>query len=103
VLIGRSNEQATAILRKIHALFVRIDNPMLREASALCRDHLMRVECDACAEDHLSTRLQHLCEAVGSEINDRRCRMDADRRFGSQFLFRRSAMVIRAFSRTCSR
>jgi UDPglucose 6-dehydrogenase len=87
VVIGSSSEQATAILREIHAPFVRTDNPILvmHPRSA----ELTKYASNAMLALRISfiNQMANLCEAVGAEINDVRRGMGADRRIGSQFLF----------------
>lgn len=87
VVIGSTSEQATAILREIHAAFVRTDNPILvmdpRSAE------LTKYASNAMLALRISfiNQMANLCEAVGAEINDVRRGMGSDRRIGSQFLF----------------
>src|SRR6202011_3750697 len=87
VVIGSSSEQATAILREIHAPFVRTDNPILvmHPRSA----ELTKYASNAMLALRISfiNQMANLCEAVGAEINDGRRGMGADKRIGSQFLF----------------
>jgi UDPglucose 6-dehydrogenase len=87
VIIGSSSEQATAILREIHAPFVRTDNPILvmHPRSA----ELTKYGSNAMLALRISfiNQMANLCEAVGAEINEVRRGMGADRRIGSQFLF----------------
>jgi UDPglucose 6-dehydrogenase len=87
VVIGSSSEQATAILREIHAPFVRTDNPILimHPSSA----ELTKYASNAMLALRISfiNQMANLCEAVGAEINDVRRGMGSDRRIGSQFLF----------------
>jgi UDPglucose 6-dehydrogenase len=87
VVIGSSSEQATAILREIHAPFLRTDNPILvmHPRSA----ELTKYASNAMLALRISfiNQMANLCEAVGGEINDVRRGMGADRRIGSQFLF----------------
>jgi UDPglucose 6-dehydrogenase len=87
VVIGSSSEQATAILREIHAPFVRTDNPILvmHPRSA----ELTKYASNAMLALRISfiNQMANLCEAVGAEINDVRRGMGADKRIGSQFLF----------------
>jgi UDPglucose 6-dehydrogenase len=87
VVIGSASEQATAILREIHAPFVRTDNPILimHPRSA----ELTKYASNAMLALRISfiNQMANLCEAVGAEINDVRRGMGADRRIGSQFLF----------------
>ena len=87
VIIGSRSEQATAILREIHASFVRTDNPILvmHPRSA----ELTKYASNAMLAMRISfiNQMANLCEAVGAEINDVRRGMGSDRRIGSQFLF----------------
>jgi UDPglucose 6-dehydrogenase len=87
VVIGSSSEQTTAILREIHAPFLRTDNPILvmHPRSA----ELTKYASNAMLALRISfiNQMANLCEAVGAEINDVRRGMGADRRIGSQFLF----------------
>ncbi len=87
VVIGSSSDQATAILREIHAPFVRTDNPILvmHQRSA----ELTKYASNAILALRISfiNQMANLCEAVGAEINDVRRGMGADRRIGTQFLF----------------
>jgi UDPglucose 6-dehydrogenase len=87
VVIGSSSEKATAILREIHAPFVRTDNPILvmHPRSA----ELTKYAANAMLALRISfiNQMANLCEAVGAEINDVRRGMGADRRIGLQFLF----------------
>ncbi|MBV8844541.1 MAG: UDP-glucose/GDP-mannose dehydrogenase family protein, partial [Bryobacterales bacterium] len=87
VVIGSTSEQATAIMREIHAPFVRTDNPVLvmdpRSAE------LTKYASNAMLALRISfiNQMANLCETVGAEINDVRRGMGSDRRIGSQFLF----------------
>lgn len=87
VVIGSTSEQATAVLKEIHAAFVRTDNPILvmdpRSAE------LTKYASNAMLALRISfiNQMANLCEAVGAEINDVRRGMGSDRRIGSQFLF----------------
>ncbi len=87
VIIGSTSEQATAILREIHAPFMRTDNPILvmEPRSA----ELTKYASNAMLALRISfiNQMANLCEAVGAEINDVRRGMGADKRIGSQFLF----------------
>jgi UDPglucose 6-dehydrogenase len=87
VVIGSDSDQATVILREIHAAFVRTDNPILimHPRSA----ELTKYASNAMLALRISfiNQMANLCEAVGGEINDVRRGMGADRRIGSQFLF----------------
>jgi UDPglucose 6-dehydrogenase len=87
VVIGSSNEQAIAILREIHAPFVRTDNPIL--VMHPCSAELTKYASNAMLALRISfiNQMANLCEAVGAEINDVRRGMGTDRRIGSQFLF----------------
>ncbi len=70
VVIGSTSEQATAILREIHAPFVRTDNPIIvmdpRSAE------LTKYASNAMLALRISfiNQMANLCEAVGAEIND---------------------------------
>ncbi len=87
VVIGSNSEQATAILRELHAAFLRTDNPVIvmdpRSAE------LTKYASNAMLAMRISfiNEMANLCEAVGAEIADVRRGMGADRRIGSQFLF----------------
>lgn len=87
VIIGSRTEQATAILRELHATFTRTDNPILvmdpRSAE------LTKYACNAMLALRISfiNDIANLCEAVGAEINQVRRGMGSDRRIGTQFLF----------------
>ena len=87
VVLGSTSEQATAILREVHAPFVRTDNPILvmdpRSAE------LTKYASNAMLALRISfiNQMANLCEAVGAEINDVRRGMGTDKRIGSQFLF----------------
>ncbi|HZO83137.1 MAG TPA: UDP-glucose/GDP-mannose dehydrogenase family protein [Candidatus Binataceae bacterium] len=87
VVIGSTSEQATAILRELHAPFLRTDNPVIvmEPRSA----ELTKYACNAMLAMRVSfiNEMANLCEAVGAEINDVRRGMGSDRRIGSQFLF----------------
>jgi UDPglucose 6-dehydrogenase len=87
VVIGSTSEQAIAILRELHAPFLRTDNPVIvmdpRSAE------LTKYACNAMLAMRVSfiNEMANLCEAVGAEINEVRRGMGSDRRIGSQFLF----------------
>jgi UDPglucose 6-dehydrogenase len=87
VVLGCTSEQSTAILREIHAPFVRTDNPILvmdpRSAE------LTKYASNAMLALRISfiNQMANLCEAVGAEINEVRRGMGSDKRIGSQFLF----------------
>jgi UDPglucose 6-dehydrogenase len=87
VVIGSASEQATAILRELHAAFLRTDNPVIvmdpRSAE------LTKYASNAMLAMRISfiNEMANLCEAVGAEISDVRRGMGSDRRIGSQFLF----------------
>ncbi len=87
IVIGSNSEQATAILRELHAPFLRTDNPVvvMEPRSA----ELTKYASNAMLAMRVSfiNEMANLCEAVGAEINDVRRGMGADRRIGSQFLF----------------
>src|SRR5580700_978159 len=87
VVIGSASEQATAILRELHAAFLRTDSPVIvmdpRSAE------LTKYASNAMLAMRISfiNEMANLCEAVGAEISDVRRGMGSDRRIGSQFLF----------------
>ncbi|HVA39804.1 MAG TPA: UDP-glucose/GDP-mannose dehydrogenase family protein, partial [Candidatus Binataceae bacterium] len=87
VVVGSSSEQATAILRELHAPVLRTDNPFIvmdpRSAE------LTKYASNAMLAMRISfiNEMANLCEAVGAEISDVRRGMGSDRRIGSQFLF----------------
>jgi UDPglucose 6-dehydrogenase len=87
VVIGSTSDQATTILREVHAPFLRTDNPVLvmdpRSAE------LTKYASNAMLAIRISfiNQMANLCEAVGAEINDVRRGMGSDRRIGTQFLF----------------
>jgi UDPglucose 6-dehydrogenase len=87
IVIGSNSEQATAILRELHAPFLRTDNPVvvMEPRSA----ELTKYASNAMLAMRVSfiNEMANLCEAVGAEINDVRRGMGSDRRIGSQFLF----------------
>jgi len=87
VVIGSSSERAIAILRELHAPFVRTDNPVIvmDQRSA----ELTKYASNAMLAMRVSfiNEIANLCEAVGAEINSVRRGMGADRRIGFQFLF----------------
>lgn len=87
VVIGSTSEQATAILREVHAPFLRTDNPLLvmHPRSA----ELTKYASNAMLAIRISfiNQMANLCEAVGAEINDVRRGMGSDHRIGTQFLF----------------
>jgi UDPglucose 6-dehydrogenase len=87
IIIGSNSERATAILRELHAPFVRTDNPILvmdpRSAE------LAKYACNSMLALRISfiNEIANLCEVAGAEINDVRRGLGTDRRIGSQFLF----------------
>jgi UDPglucose 6-dehydrogenase len=87
VIIGSIDERATAVLRELHASFVRTDNPILvmHPRSA----ELAKYACNSMLALRISfiNDMANLCEAVGAEINEVRRGLGSDRRIGSQFLF----------------
>ncbi|HZZ08564.1 MAG TPA: UDP-glucose/GDP-mannose dehydrogenase family protein [Candidatus Binataceae bacterium] len=87
VVIGSASEHATAILRELHAAFLRTDNPVIvmEPRSA----ELTKYASNAMLAMRISfiNEMANLCEAVGAEISDVRRGMGSDRRIGSQFLF----------------
>jgi len=87
VVIGATSEQAIAILREIHAPFVRTDNPIIVMGPRSAE--LTKYASNAMLALRISfiNQMANLCEAVGAEINDVRRGMGSDKRIGSQFLF----------------
>ncbi|MGH7907102.1 MAG: UDP-glucose dehydrogenase family protein [Candidatus Binataceae bacterium] len=87
VIIGSTSERATAILRELHAAFLRTDNPVLvmHPRSA----ELAKYACNAMLALRISfiNDMANLCEAVGAEINEVRRGLGSDRRIGASFLF----------------
>jgi UDPglucose 6-dehydrogenase len=87
IVIGSTSDQATTILREVHAPFLRTDNPLLvmHPRSA----ELTKYASNAMLAIRISfiNQMANLCEAVGAEINDVRRGMGSDKRIGSQFLF----------------
>ncbi len=87
VIIGSLSDRATAILREIHAPFVRTDNPILvmdpksAEMSKYAANSMLAVRIS------FINQIANLCEAVGADINAVRRGIGSDRRIGSQFLF----------------
>jgi UDPglucose 6-dehydrogenase len=87
VIIGSLSERATAILREIHAPFVRTDNPILvmdpksAELSKYAANSMLALRISFVNE------IANLCEAVGADISAVRRGMGSDRRIGSQYLF----------------
>ncbi len=87
VVIGSDSEQATTILKELHAPLVRTDNPILvmdpRSAE------LTKYACNAMLALRISfiNEIANLCEAVGAEITHVRRGLASDRRIGSHFLF----------------
>ena len=87
VIIGSRSEKATAILRDIHAPFVRTDNPILvmdprsAELSKYAANSFLAVRIS------FINQIANLCESVGADISAVRRGMGADRRIGSQYLF----------------
>jgi UDPglucose 6-dehydrogenase len=87
VIIGSLSERATAILREIHAPFVRTDNPILvmdpksAELSKYASNSMLALRIS------FINQIARLCEAVGADISAVRRGMGSDRRIGSQFLF----------------
>ena len=87
VIIGSQSERATAILRELHAPFVRTDNPILimdrRSAE------LSKYACNSMLALRISfiNEIANLCEAVGAEISHVRRGLSSDRRIGPHFLF----------------
>ncbi len=87
VIIGSNSEQATAILRELHAPFVRTDNPILVMDARSAE--LTKYACNAMLAMRISliNEIANLCEVMGAEINDVRRGLGTDRRIGSQYLF----------------
>ena len=87
VVIGSTSDRATAILREIHAPFVRTDNPILEMHPRSAE--LTKYASNAMLALRISfiNQMANLCEAVGAEINDVRRGMGTDKRIGPQFLF----------------
>ena len=87
VIIGSRSDRATAILRDIHAPFVRTDNPILvmdprsAELSKYAANSFLAVRIS------FINQIANLCESVGADISAVRRGMGADRRIGSQYLF----------------
>jgi UDPglucose 6-dehydrogenase len=87
VIIGSLSERATAILREIHASFVRTDNPILvmdprsAELSKYAANSMLALRIS------FINQIANLCAAVGADINAVRRGMGSDRRIGSQYLF----------------
>ncbi len=87
VIIGSLSERATAILKEIHAPFVRTDNPIIvmdpksAELSKYASNSMLAVRIS------FINQIANLCEAVGADINAVRRGMGSDRRIGSQYLF----------------
>jgi UDPglucose 6-dehydrogenase len=87
VIIGSASEQATAVLRELHAPFLRTDNPLLvmhprsAEMTKYASNAMLALRISFINE------IANLCEAVGAEIADVRRGLGSDRRIGAQFLF----------------
>ncbi|HUY28026.1 MAG TPA: UDP-glucose/GDP-mannose dehydrogenase family protein [Candidatus Binataceae bacterium] len=87
VIIGSQSERATAILREIHAPFVRTDNPILvmdpksAELSKYAANAMLALRIS------FINQIANLCNAVGADITAVRRGLGSDRRIGSQFLF----------------
>ncbi|HKN00234.1 MAG TPA: UDP-glucose/GDP-mannose dehydrogenase family protein [Candidatus Binataceae bacterium] len=87
VIIGSRSDRATAILRDIHASFVRTDNPILvmdprsAELSKYASNSMLALRVS------FVNQIANLCEAVGADISAVRRGMGSDRRIGSQYLF----------------
>src|SRR6185437_16693740 len=79
VVIGSTSEQATTILRELHAPFTRTDNPVIvmdpRSAE------LTKYASNAMLAMRISfiNEMANLCEAVGAEISDVRRGMGSDK------------------------
>jgi UDPglucose 6-dehydrogenase len=87
VVIGSLSEQATAILRELHAPFTRTDNPILVMDPKSAE--MTKYACNAMLALRISfiNDIANLCEVVGAEINHVRRGLGTDRRIGSSFLF----------------
>ncbi len=87
VVIGSLSDQATAILRELHAPFTRTDNPILVMDPKSAE--MTKYACNAMLALRISfiNDIASLCEAVGAEINHVRRGLGTDRRIGSSFLF----------------
>lgn len=87
VIIGSDSEQAVAVLRELHAPFVRTDNPILVMDARSAE--LVKYASNAMLALRISfiNDIANLCEAVGADINQVRRGLGSDRRIGSQFLF----------------
>ncbi|MGO9450947.1 MAG: UDP-glucose dehydrogenase family protein [Candidatus Binataceae bacterium] len=87
VIIGSLSGRATAILREIHASFVRTDNPILvmdpksAELTKYASNSMLALRVS------FINQIANLCEAVGADISAVRRGMGSDHRIGSQFLF----------------
>ncbi len=87
VIIGSLSDRATAILREIHAPFVRTDNPILvmdpksAELSKYAANAMLALRIS------FINQIANLCDAVGADINAVRRGLGSDHRIGSQFLF----------------
>jgi UDPglucose 6-dehydrogenase len=87
VVIGSLSDQATAILRELHAPFTRTDNPILvmdpksAEMTKYASNAMLALRISFIND------IASLCEAVGAEINHVRRGLGTDRRIGSSFLF----------------
>jgi UDPglucose 6-dehydrogenase len=87
VIIGSLSDQATAILKELHAPFTRTDNPILVMDPKSAE--MTKYACNAMLALRISfiNDIAGLCEAVGAEINNVRRGLGSDRRIGSSFLF----------------
>jgi len=87
VVLGSLSDQATAILRELHAPFTRTDNPILVMDPKSAE--MTKYACNAMLALRISfiNDIASLCEAVGAEINHVRRGLGTDRRIGSSFLF----------------
>jgi UDPglucose 6-dehydrogenase len=87
VVLGSLSDQATAILRELHAPFTRTDNPILVMDPKSAE--MTKYACNAMLALRISfiNDIASLCEAVGAEINHVRRGLGSDRRIGSSFLF----------------
>jgi len=87
VIIGSVSERATAILREIHAPFVRTDNPILTMDPNSAE--LSKYAANAMLALRISfiNQIANLCEAVDADINSVRRGLGSDNRIGNRYLF----------------
>ncbi|WP_026451806.1 UDP-glucose dehydrogenase family protein [Aequorivita capsosiphonis] len=87
IIIGSSNERATALMQKLYAPFVRSGNPIIvmDEKSAELTKYA--------ANSFLATKITFMneianyCEKVGADVDMVRAGMGTDSRIGKRFLF----------------